>query len=137
MIRSYTDSDYEKLKELYIHSEWYGGQFDEARDGRDRLANKIVDDPESILVYEQDGELLGSISLIEVGRVAWLFRFVVKDNDKMVSKELYDHATKIFKSRKHTQILVYTPVGDEALDKRYSELGMIKGGDYTCYWTDI
>lgn len=137
MIRSYTDSDYEKLKELYLHSEWYGGVFDEARDGRDRLANKIADDPESILVYEQDGELLGTISLIEDGRVAWLFRFVVKDNNPEITKGLYDHVTKILESRKHTQILVYTPVGDESLDNRYSELGMIKGGDYTCYWADI
>lgn len=137
MIRAYRDSDYEKLKELYMHSEWYGGQFDDARDARERLAKKIVHDPDSILVYAVNSEIVGTISMIEDGRVAWLFRFAVRDNDQKVSKELYEEATKILKSRKHTQILVYTPVGDTDLDKRYDQLGMTKGSDYTCYWTDI
>lgn len=137
MIRQYKDSDYEELKELYLHTEWYGGVFDEARDGRERLAEKISDDPESILVYEQKGELIGTISLIEDGRVAWLFRFVVKDNNPDISKKLYENAVIILKNKGHTQALVYTPVGDSDLDTRYDKLGMIKGADYTCYWSDI
>jgi len=35
MLRTYTDADYDKLKALYEHTEWYGGVFDEARDGRE------------------------------------------------------------------------------------------------------
>jgi hypothetical protein len=38
MVRGYRDADYEKLKALYLHPEWYGGAFDEARDGSERLA---------------------------------------------------------------------------------------------------
>lgn len=137
MIRNYQDSDYQELKELYEHSEWYGGQFDEARDSREKLASKISKDPEAILVYEQDGRLLGTVSLIEDGRVAWLFRFAVKDNKQKIAKELYDKASKIFKERGHTQILVYTPLGNSQLDNRYKGLGMTKGNNFTAFWKNI
>lgn len=137
MIRSYQDSDYEKLKELYQHKEWYGGVFDEARDSQERLATKIADDPEAILVHESDGELLGTISLIEDGRVAWLYRFIVKDFDQQVTKELCTKAIEILKSRGHTQVLVYSAVDDRKLDERYAFLGMQKGDNYTCFWQEI
>lgn len=137
MKRIYKDNDYEQLKELYQHSGWYGGVFDEARDGRERLAQKIADDPQAILVYERDGELLGTISIIEDGRVAWLYRFVVGDFDPEITKELYDAATKILKERGHSEVLVYTPVGDKNLDARYDSLGMTKSGDYTCFYKEL
>lgn len=137
MIRAYQDSDYEKLKELYQHSEWYGGQFDEARDSRERLANKVADDPESIWIYETNDQLLGTISLIEDGRVAWLFRFVVKDNDQQIAKGLYDKAVEVFKKRGHTQVLVYSPADNQELGNRYNSLGMNKGNNITAYWSDI
>lgn len=137
MVQGYRDIFYEQLRQLYLHSEWYGGVFDEARDGRERLAQKIADDSQAILVYERDGELLGTISIIEDGRVAWLYRFVVKDFDPEVTKELYDAAAKILKERGHSEVLVYTPVGDENLDARYDSLGMTKGGDYTCFYKEL
>lgn len=137
MIRSYLEQDYEKLKSLYLHPEWYGGVFDEARDGRERLAAKIAEDPQAILVYERDNELLGTISIIEDGRVAWLYRFVVGDFEPEITRELYDAATKILKERGHSEVLVYTPVGDKNLDARYDSLGMTKGGDYTCFYKEL
>jgi hypothetical protein len=137
MIRPYKDTDYNQLKELYLHSEWFGGDFEEARDGRERLSKKIEYDPESIWVKEQDGKLIGSISLMDDGRVAWLFRFVVKDNDQKVAQELYDKVLPLFKKRGHSQLLVYIPIGGTTLANRYSSLGMNKGNDYTTYWINI
>lgn len=137
MINQYTNKNYESLRKIYSHSEWYGGVFDEARDGRERLAARIADDPQAILVYERDDELLGTISIIEDGRVAWLYRFVVKDFDPEITKELYDAAAKILKERGHSEVLVYTPVGDKNLDARYDSLGMTKGGDYTCFYKEL
>lgn len=137
MIKQYKLEHYDGLKYLYVHSEWYGGVFDEARDGQERLAQKIADDPQAILVYERDGELLGTISIVEDGRVAWLYRFVVKDFDPEITKELYDAATKILKERGHSEVLVYTPVGNKNLDARYDSLGMTKGGDYTCFYKEL
>jgi hypothetical protein len=110
MIRSYDDTDYQQLKELYSHKDLYGGVFDEARDGQERLARKIADDPEAILVYEKDGQILGTISIIEDGRVAWLYRFVVQDFDEATTKKLYDAATQSLKKRRHEEVLVYSDI---------------------------
>lgn len=137
MIRTYQDADYEVLKALYLHREWYGGVFDEARDGRERLADKIANDPEAILVYERDGQLLGTVSIIEDGRVAWLYRFIVADFDAPITKALYERAVVVLKRRGHTQVLIYSAVASSKLDERYTTLGMTRGDDYACFWQDI
>jgi hypothetical protein len=137
MIRSYRDSDYEGLKELYGHTEWYGGVFDEARDSRERLNKVIQHDPEAILVYEDGEDLKGTISIIEDGRVAMLFRFVVPPEDVAIAKELYDAALKCLRARGHSQVLAYSAPNNSDLDNRYTNLGMKRGSNYVCFWSDI
>lgn len=134
-VRSYQPSDYEQLKALYLDSSTFGGQYDETRDGETRLQKKIEADPDAILVAEDNGRLIGTVSLIDDGRIAWLFRFAVSDME--VAKALHDKAIETLKQNGHRQVLVYTPVGNQKLDNRYDELGFIKGGDYTCYWKEI
>lgn len=137
MIRSYQDSDYGLLKELYNHNEWYGGVFDEARDGRKRLAEVIKRDPQAILVYESEGSLKGTISIIEDGRVAMLYRFVVPPEERAIAEALYRAAVGNLKARGHTQILVYSDPANSRLEDRYLSLGMNRGSDYACYWAEI
>lgn len=137
IVRQYKPTDYEQLKALYLDSSTFGGQFDEARDAADRLQKKIEADPDAILVAELENKIVGTVSLIDDGRVAWLFRFAVtKDQSEMI-KTLHDKAITILRSRGHTQVLVYTPVGNNELDNRYAELGFTRGDDYTCYWKEI
>lgn len=136
-VRNYEPSDYEQLKALYLDSSTFGGQFDKARDAAIRLRKKIEADPDAIIVAEVDGKLIGTVSLIDDGRVAWLFRFAVQKDQSEVLKTLHDKAIGILQSRGHTQVLVYTPVGNAELDNRYEQLGFTKGGDYTCYWKEI
>ena len=135
-IRSYQDADYERLKILLMHSEWYGGEFDESRDGRDRLQQKIAQDPEAILVFQQGKDLVGTISIIDDGRVGMLFRFIVKGHDTSVAKALYEQATKTLKARGHEQVLVYSSK-DKPLKQRYKDLGMHEGGTYLSYWREL
>lgn len=135
IIRSYKQSDYEQLKALYLDSSLFGGQFDEARDSESRLKNKIEADPDAILIAEDNGKLIGTVSLIDDGRVAWLFRFAVSDIE--VAKALHNKAIAALKLRGHRQVLVYTPVGNEVLNGRYEELGFTQGDNYTCYWKEI
>lgn len=137
MIRTYRDSDYEKLKDLYLHSEWFGGQFDAARDSQEKLAHISVRDPQAIQVYIKEDKMLGSISLIEDGRVAWLFRFVVKDNSTLVAEALYSKAVEIFQKRGHTQVLVYCPIDGKDLISRYEDLGMTTGNKFLSFWSEI
>lgn len=136
-VRLYATSDYPRLKALYLDSSTFGGQFDEARDSEDRLRKKIEADPDAILVAEDGNEIVGTVSLIDDGRVAWLFRFAVKDQDVNVARVLHDKAMDIFRDRGHTQVLVYSPVGNAELDARYQQLGFTKGGEFTCYWKEV
>lgn len=136
-VRSYKSSDFEQVKKLYKQSNLYGGQFDENRDSRERLQKRIEADADSILVAEKNGEIVGTVSLIVDGRVAWLFRFCVVDEDTTIVKQLFERATEALKRKGHNQILVYSPVGNEKFNSRYNELGFNKGGDYTCFWKDI
>ena len=137
IVRQYKTSDYERLKAIYLDSLTFGGQFDEARDAASRLQKKIESDPDAILVAEQDGELVGSVSIIDDGRVAWLFRFAVPQDKPDVVQALHDKAIATLKERDHVEVLVYTPVGNQELDSRYERLGFTRGGDYTCYWKGL
>lgn len=138
MLRNYTDSDYKDLKNLYMHHEWFGGHFSECRDSRERVAKLIARDPEAIIVYEKGGELAGTVSLFEDGRAAMIYRFVVKENDAAIAKQLYNRAVELLKTRGHDEVLVYAPVGDEQFRARYmDDLGMEKGNDYTCYFAAL
>ena len=137
--RSYRLEDYRQIKELYRDSSLFGGQFDEERDAESKLAAHSNADPQSILVCEIDNKIIGTVSLIENERLAWLFRFAVEkgEHETEATKILYEKAVDILKSRGHKQVLVYSPVGNEALDSRYLKLGFNKGDDYTCYWKEI
>jgi len=130
-------SDYEQLAALYKQSDLYGGQYDENRDSRERLQKRIEADSDALLVAEKNGRIVGTVSLIEDGRVAWLFRFCVTDGEDDIAKALLDNALEALRKKGHRQVLVYTPVGNENLNSRYEKLGFTKGGDYTCFWKDI
>lgn len=135
LIRPYKTSDYEQVAALYKDSSTFGGQFDKDRDSAERLEARINQDPESILIAEQDNEIIGTVSLIEDTRVAWLFRFATKDN--VSAKILYEKAVSILKSRGHKQVLVYSPANNKDLNQRYNKLGFNKGNDFTAFWQDL
>ncbi len=139
-MRNYKSSDYQALVELYKQFDLYGGQFDENRDSETRIANKIKNDPEAILIAEQDGKIIGTVSLIEDDRVAWLFRFAVSvgDTTSAATKLLYEKAIEILKERGHGQVLVYASTKNTNLENRYTKLlGFEKGAEYICYWKNI
>lgn len=138
-IRQYKTEDYSQLKALYQQGDLYGGQFDENRDSSERLQKRIEADPDAILIAEENDRIIGTISLIEDGRVAWLFRFVVmqNENEAEIAEALSTTALATLKAKGHSQVLVYTPSGKARLDNRYENLGFTRGGDYTCYWKDI
>jgi predicted N-acetyltransferase YhbS len=138
-IRSYDKDDYEGLLKLYKDSSLYGGVFDENRDAQEKLTRRMEADADAILIAEQDGQIVGSVSLIEDGRVAWFFRFAVAGvpDEQNIAEALLDAASTALTKRGHHQVLVYTPVGNQKLNARYESLGFTKGSDYTCFWKDI
>lgn len=142
-IRSYEPRDYEELIGLYKRSELYGGAYDDERDSFERLNKRIEADPDSIIVaVSSEGAILGTVSLIEDGRVAWLYRFCVLpmhnniEQWKKVTEDLNNHAIESLKRKGHKEVLVYTSQ-DQTLHRRYADLGFTKGSDYTCFWKSI
>jgi predicted N-acetyltransferase YhbS len=138
-VRPYILTDYPQVATLYKQSALFGGQFDENRDSEERLRKRVEADPDAIFVAEDNDKIVGTISLIEDGRVAWLFRLAVQqsETETIVTQALCDAALAALKANGHSQVLVYTPVGDEYLDSRYERLGFNRGNDYTCYWKNI
>lgn len=75
-----------------------------------------------ILVCEEEGLILGTVSFIDNGRVAWLFRFAVLPGGSTegVTTEPHVRTAGILRARGHSQVLVYSPVGDEPLSHRFT-----------------
>ncbi|MFM2340149.1 MAG: hypothetical protein RLZZ360_785 [Candidatus Parcubacteria bacterium] len=138
-IRDYNpETDFDAVKSLLCDSSTYGGDFDEARDSKDRIDTLGQQKPGSVLVAELDNEIVGTVTLFEDGRSAWLYRFAVaKTHEDIVTDALWQAAKEIMRSWGHTQILVYAPAHDAAFSSRYSKLGFTAGNDFTAYWQNI
>lgn len=136
-IRSYSVADYPEIAALYKSNELFGGQFDEDRDSSIRLRNRIENDPQAIFVAERDGKIVGTISTIDDGRVAWLFRFAVVNNDPEICFQLCEAALQALQEKGHRQVLVYAPTDNHVLLQRYSALGFTQGNSFTCFWKTI
>lgn len=138
-IRNYNpDTDYEAVEALYKSPDTFGGQYDIARDSEKRLKDLIIKKPWAILVAEDEGKIVGTVTLFEDGRSAWLYRFAIQsENEQSISTELYQQACSILKDRGHVQVLVYAPAGNNYFENRYGNLGMNKGNDFRAYWKDL
>lgn len=148
IIRPYIPDDYDAVKSLYMQPELYGGVFDEERDSAARLKSRVESDPDAIIVAVKDSCIIGTVSLIEDGRVAWLYRFCVPTtivdasgvtvlfNESEVADTLCKHALDSLKAKGHKEVLVYTSQ-DKLLHKRYQQLGFTQGSEYTCFWKQI
>jgi predicted N-acetyltransferase YhbS len=138
-IRNYNpETDYPSIKALLNAENTFGGQFDEARDTKQRLDALEVSKPGSILVAAADGKIVGTVTLFEDGRSAWLYRFAVQpENETEITKLLNENALNTMKERGHTQVLVYAPQGDQHFEDRYEELGFNKGNNFTAYWQHV
>lgn len=138
-IRPYNpETDYPSVASLLRDTETYGGEFDEARDAKARIDILETSKPGSVLVAEVDDLIVGTVTLFEDGRSAWLYRFAVKkEYEEEATKALWGIAKEIMQSRGHTQVLVYAPANSTGFGKRYNNLGFTTGSDYTAYWQNI
>lgn len=138
-VRNYNqDTDYPGIEALLNADGTFGGQFDEARDTKERIDALERQKPGSVLVAEDDGVIVGTVTLFEDGRSAWLYRFAVQqDNQSEIAKFLNKKALQTMKDRGHTQVLVYAPQGNQHFEDRYTSLGFSKGNNFTAYWQDI
>ena len=134
-IRPYVPDDYNVVSDLY-KSPGFGGQFDEDRDSKERLDEQSAKDPNSILVAEQDGKVVGTVSILADKRFAWLMRFVVRDPRAVDA--LCGKSYEILKERGHSQVLVYAPANDSSFKILYENLGFREGvQSYDVFWRTL
>jgi predicted N-acetyltransferase YhbS len=139
-VRPYNpQTDYDFVVLLYKAKDSFGGQFDTERDSEEKLLKLSTAKKESILVAECDGNIVGTVTLFEDGRTAWLYRFaiVTDGRESEIVQALFAEGQRVLKKLGHTQVLVYAPVGDTHFQQRYSSLGFTKGNDFTAYWQDL
>jgi hypothetical protein len=134
-VRPYVSADYESVRELYEIPGTFGGQVDIDRDSKKRLDEQSAKDSKSILVAEENGKIVGTVSILADARFAWLVRFAV--TNPSAADVLFDEACNILKERGHNQVLVYAPAADSSFETRYTSLEFIKGDDYTCFWKEL
>lgn len=137
-IRFYKSSDYQQLIALYKKSDQF--KFDEVTDSESGITRKIEKDPESLLVTEENQQIVGSVSIIEDGRIALLFRLVAdstNSNKDEILKSLVEKAEAIVKDRGYLEVHNTAPTNDlNALMER-EKLGFKQGDTYTWFWKKI
>jgi hypothetical protein len=134
-VRFYTPADYQQLCNLYKHSDQF--EFDEVTDSEENLIRKIKRDPESLLVVEENGKIVGSVSVIEDGRIALLFRLVALDNNQDTLQKLIIEAENILRKRGYEEVHNTAPLEDLSALMEREKLGFNKGKPYMWFWKKI
>lgn len=127
-LRNYKDSDFEAVKKNIVD----GGIFDPVRDTRENLKKKIEYDPESIIIAEKDGELIGNVFFFEDGWAAHLFRLVVREDyrGKGVAQMLMQEAEKRLRERGIKQQIMFVNEKSPHLIEHYKKQGYNSIGSY-------
>lgn len=137
-IRFYKKEDYQGLIDLYKKSDQF--KLDEVTDSEEGIARKIKKDPESLLIAEENGQIVGSVSLIEDGRIALLFRLIASPdspNKDNILKALVEKSESILKERGYLEMHNTAPTNDlNALMER-KKLNFEEGNVYTWFTKKI
>ncbi len=133
-IRSYCPQDYPVVKKLYQVT----GLFDPETDAQHRLDAKAHRDPASLLVAVQQPDIVGTVSLIEDGRVAIFFRLVaIGAQQAEIRAALLAAGQQIFGQRGYKEIHIMAPEQDYDRQRELHKLGYKTGRDYRWMWRNV
>lgn len=134
MIRPYTPKDYASVKALYIE----GGLFEEEIDSEEVIKTKIKRDPESLLVAVKNDQVVGSVSIIEDSRFAFVFRLVVRESERGrgIGTKLLAEAETILKKRGNKTVSILVDEQKAELQEYYKKRGYKKGRIWRWMWKD-
>lgn len=120
-IRNYSPDDYGQVKKLLVD----GGLYYEPMDSEERLQEKISKDPNSILVAVESNRLVGTVSLMEDGRMAFIFRLAVdlQHRNKGIGTALMEEAEKELFKRGHEEINILVEEDNTELQEYYERQG--------------
>jgi len=127
-IRNYSHADYEQVKRILVD----GGLFYQPLDSSQRLEEKILRDPSSILVAEESDRVVGTVSLMEDSRMAFIFRLAVnpENQNRGLGKALMSEAEKELFRRGHREINILVEEDNIGLQEYYEKQDYGEGNLY-------
>ena len=127
-IRNYSTVDYEQVKQILVDT----GLYYEPLDSSERLQEKILRDPTSIYVALKSERVVGTVSLMEDGRMAFIFRLAVnpEDQNKGLGKTLMKEAENELFRRGHREINILAEEDNTELQEYYEKQGYERGNPY-------
>jgi len=127
-IRPYLSMDYSQVKSIYEES----GLYDQENDSQQRLDEKISRDPTSIIVAVDEERVVGTISLMEDGRMAFMFRLAVKSThrERGIGMALLQAADEELQRRGGLEINILVDEQNQELKDYYTNRGYKEGHSY-------
>lgn len=134
-LRSYRPPDYPAVKQNLIDGELY----QEEMDGEERLAAKIKRNPDSIIVAEASGRVVGNIFFVEDGWAPLFFRLAVaKDfRGKGVGTKLLKEAESRLAARGYTACFFLVEDRKKELHTYYKNRGYTRGNVFRIFYKNL
>ncbi|MBI3572722.1 MAG: GNAT family N-acetyltransferase [Candidatus Kerfeldbacteria bacterium] len=134
-IRPYQDADYESVKRNLEE----GKLFDPVWDSRNNLLLKVTRAPDSIMVAEKDGKVVGNIYILADGWSAFIFRLTVatKAQGSGIGTELLNAAEDWVRDQGIEEIAGFVDDSDDALKAWYIKRGYNLTGQYRSMWKRV
>lgn len=119
-LRNYTKADYLALKAVLDESELLV----DAWDTNERLAKRVDEKPESIIVAVNDNSLIGCIYVVD-DIIPMIFRLAVKKGYRKqgIGKLLMNEAIKRIKDHGHTEVAIFVHEENKELKNWYTKQG--------------
>jgi ribosomal protein S18 acetylase RimI-like enzyme len=134
-IRPYTSTDYASVIAIYKEGEL----FEEEMDSEEILKRKTERDPESLLVGLKNDQIIGTVSVVEDGRFAFVFRLAVKKSERGngVGTKLLSEAEKLLKKRGNKTVHILVNEKESELQSYYEKLHYRRGRLWRWLWKDL
>ena len=120
-LRNYKDSDYADVKRNLKEAKL----FVDVWDTRERLEEKIRRNPDSIIVAEDKGRVIGNLFLVEDGWGAFIFHLAVHSSyrQKGIGQKLMIYAEESLKRKGARAVFGFIGEGAERDGKFYKKCG--------------
>lgn len=135
-IRNYNpDTDYSQMKQILEE----GGLFYGPTDASERLAEKVRRDPDSIIVAAINGQIVGTVTLMEDGRMPLIFRLAVRNDQRRhgIGQKLMEVAEKRLKDRGYATVHISVDENNEELKEYYRRRGYEEGNIYRWMYKEV
>ncbi|KKU87565.1 MAG: hypothetical protein UY17_C0014G0003 [Candidatus Beckwithbacteria bacterium GW2011_GWC2_47_9] len=128
VVRPFIIADYPQVKEILT----VGGLFYEPMDSLDKFEAKITRDPKSIFVAVAEDKVVGTVSVMEDGRMPFIFRLAVAQEFRKIGigSKLMGIAEQELFDRDYKEIHILVEAENNDLQNYYEKIGYDKGNIY-------